>query len=421
MKVYQRPIGRVKPYPGNPRKIPQKAINAVAASLREFGWQQPLVVDSDNVLVVGHTRLLAAKHLGMKKVPCVVAEGLTPAQVKAYRLADNKTGEQSGWLDDALASEIGELLDGGFEMGAFGFDAKDLAGGASLKPDPDTIMRYSRKVPDTAFKTGDVLVFDGRHRLICGDSRDPEVVAEVLAGAEPHLCVTDPPYGVEYSPEWRSRLLSNLSTRSTRGSGDSMIDSVEYMMAGVLPSVDVIWCWHADRHSWAYQKRLAEAGFTWRATVIWVKEAFRINQGHVNWQHEPCLYAVRKGKSSQWNGGRRVSSLMAEKGTDWWPTNAEQEAAWLNGGCIFARSTEEKNIPHATQKPVECMARPIRFNSKPGDAVWEPFMGSGTTLIAAERYQRVCYGAEIDPVYCEIIRRRWADVVGTAVEVIPGG
>lgn len=224
-----------------------------------------------------------------------------------------------------------------------------------------------------------------RHALLCGDSTDAAMVERLMGGEKPFLMVTDPPYGVEYDPEWRHEaaakgLIGFSAKRDGKVANDDRVDWTETwkLFAG-----DVVYCWHADRHASTVQANLEAAGFEVRSQIIWGKDSFSISRGHYHWQHEPCWYAVRKGGTATWTGDRSQSTL--------WKINK-------NDG-------EDQGV-HGTQKPIECMARPIRNHGAEGDIVYDPFGGSGTTLIAAHRLNRRAFLVELEPKYCEIILRR---------------
>lgn len=379
MNVENWPIDRVRPYDRNPRDN-SRAVAKVAASLAEFGWQQPLVVDSADVLVAGHTRLQAARSLGMAEVPVVVARGLSPEQVRAYRLADNRTHEEATWVAEALAAELKALEEAGYDPGLTGFEDREIARAVS------TALRREQhdenEVPDPpkepVTKAGDRWIL-GDHALVCGDSTSPEAVAAAIAGEAPHLMVTDPPYGVDYDPSFRSGNALKLG----RIENDDVVDW-RAAWAHFRGTVAYVWC--ADVHIATVQRGLEAEGFALRAMIVWVKDRFAMGRGNYHWQHEPALYAVRG--EARWSGSRSESTV--------WSLPAREDHG--NG--------------HPTQKPVECMLRPMLNNSRRGDAVYDPFLGSGTSIIAAEKSGRRCFGLELSPAYCDVIVERWEQFTG---------
>jgi DNA modification methylase len=384
MHVENWPVDRVIPYARNPRRN-EAAVAKVAASIREFGFRQPIVVDHAGVIIVGHTRLMAAQRLGLAAVPVHVAEGLTPAQVKAYRLADNRTHEEAEWDTELLSLELGDLRDLDFDLGLTSFDddeiARALAEGAEGLTDPDDVPA----VPESPVTRPREVWLLGRHRLVCGDCTDATTVARALDGVVPHLMVTDPPYGVEYDPAWRERA-GLVGGGGARG----MVlndDRADWREAWALFPGEVAYVWHGALHAPVVAESLEACGFAIRAQIIWDKTRLVIGRGDYHWQHEPAWYAVRKGRTGHWTGDRTQTTV--------WPI------------AHFKSDTG-----HGTQKPVACMQRPIENNSCPGQAVYDPFCGSGTTIIAAEMGGRACHAAELDPAYVDVTLTRWQAFTG---------
>jgi DNA modification methylase len=375
---------RVKPYSRNPRRN-EHAVAKTAASIQAFGWRQPIVVDRAMVIVAGHTRLLAAQSLGLAEVPVHIASDLTPAQAKAYRLADNRVGEEAEWDMPALRLEMKELEAMSFDMGLMGFDGPEIRAlcRGVLAENPDDVV----PVPTEPITQPGDLILLGRHRLLCGDATSASDVARLLADARPALMVTDPPYGVEYRPEWRNEALAPADRRQGLVQND---DRVDWSEAWALFPGDVVYCWHADRHASAVQASLERSGFDVRGQIIWAKPRFVISRGHYHWQHEPCWYAVRRGATGAWIGNRSQTTLW--------------EIPLLDD--VDAKV-------HGTQKPTACMERPLINHA--GD-VYDPFAGTGTTLIAAERQGRTAYLLEIDPGYCDVIVTRWERATGAKAQ-----
>ena len=384
MKIKSVPIDQVKPYERNPRNN-AGAIEKVASSLREFGWQQPIVVDKEFVVIAGHTRLAAAKSLGMDHVPVLVASDLSPEQVKAFRITDNRVGEEAEWNFDLLKLELEELRLGEFDLSLIGFDTAELAGimlTTEGESDPETVPD-APVVPVTM--RGDVWEL-GRHRLVCGDSTNADDVAAALSGAKPHLMVTDPPYGVEYDPSWRNRVKRpDGSAYGAMATGKVLNDDVaDWRAAWALFAGDVVYVWQGDKQLADMAAQLADYKFEIRNLIVWSKRRFVISRGDYHSLHETCWYAVRKGATGHWSGDRKQTT-------------------------VWEIEHNKSDTGHGTQKPVECMRRPIENNSKPGDAVYEPFSGSGTTIIAAEMTGRVCHALELSPEYCDVAVKRWQE------------
>ena len=404
MHIDDWPLERIKPYAGNPRKRSKKAVAKVAASIREFGPRQPIVVDEAGVILVGHTRRDAAALLGMPAFPVHQALGLTEAQKIAYRIADNRTNEETEWDDDLLAIEL-KALDGfKLDLSLTGFDMRQFT--SYLRTGPQAGEDEVPEPGEPITKPGDLWML-GEHRLLCGDCTNAEYVAVVLDGAKPLLLVTDPPYGVELDNEWRDRAglngcgpaeASYMKHRieghtQTTISGDTRADWSDGF--ALVRSLEVLYVWHATSHMVEVVQGIERIGFELRQQLIWFKTSAAISRSAYHWQHEPCLYAVRKGKTANWQGTR------------------DQTTVWSAASpkMIMGGSSEEK-INHPTQKPVELMRRPLLNHTVKDDAVYDPFLGSGTTLIACETEGRRCYGLEIEPRYCDVIVARWEKFTG---------
>lgn len=379
---------RLVEYARNPRKNDEH-VDRMVGAIREFGFRIPIVAKSDGTVVDGHLRLKAARKMGLATVPVALADGLTDAQIKAFRLLANKSASWAEWDDELLRLELGELGAEGFDVSLIGFSDDELA---SILADRTEGLTDPDDVPEPpaepASVLGDVWLL-GRHRLACGDCTTQEAVDAALAGVKPHLMVTDPPYGVEYDPSWRE----DAARKGLIGFSPSALGTVQndkrinWSEAWMLFPGEVVYCWHADRHASAVQASLEAAAFQIRCQIIWAKSSFAISRGHYNWQHEPCWYAVRQGKTGHWHGDHSQTTL-------WNIHHGKSETG------------------HSTQKPVECMRRPIENNSSPGQAVYDPFVGSGTTIIAAEMTGRACHAIELSPAYTDVAVLRWQSFTG---------
>ena len=400
-KVERRSVDSLIPYARNSRTHSDEQVAQIAASMKEWGWTNPVLIDEEGGIIAGHGRILAARKLGLAEVPCMVARGWTDAQKKAYVIADNQLALNAGWDMDLLKVEIGELDGLGFDLGLVGFDASMLE--KLLAPDGTEGLTDPDEVPeapsDPVTRTGDVWVL-GRHRIICGDSTIATDVERVLAGVKPHLMVTDPPYGVEYDPSWRNERDKARGMRPALAQGKvENDDRADWREAWALFPGDISYVWHGGLHSASVQESLEAAGFLMRAQIIWAKHAFAFGRGDYHWQHEPCWYAVRKTGKGNWAGDRKQTTL--------WQINSFTFGAGK-------REAKDDATGHGTQKPVECMKRPIENNSSPGQAVYEPFSGSGTTIIAAEMTGRACHAIELNPAYVDVAVTRWEKFTGQA-------
>jgi DNA methylase/ParB-like nuclease family protein len=388
------PIDKVRPYEHNPRKIPQRAIDKVASSIQEFGWRQPIVTDPAGVIVAGTVRYLAALKLGLEQVPVHVAMGLTPEQVRAYRLMDNRSNAETDWDLDLLKLEITELDALDFNLKFTGFEAREIDEflvNSDLAA--DEAANQAPPVPTKPVSRPGDLWWCGGSRVLLGDATNQEHVARALGELQPVLMTTDPPYGVQLDPMWREEAGLGSTVQTGKIEND---DRVDWSAAHRLFPGDIAYVWHAGLYSGPVAMSLQEVGFEIRAQIIWTKPNFVLSRGSYHWQHEPCYFCVRKGARSHWRGDRTQSTV--------WPV------ATLNpfGG----KNQEETATGHGTQKPIELMRRPILNHTERGDAIYDPFLGSGTTLIAAELTERVCCGLEIDAKYVDVIVCRWQQLTG---------
>ena len=396
LQVQYRDVTALRPYGRNARTHSEAQVVQIAASIREFGFTNPLLIDESGDLIAGHGRLLAAKSLGMLSVPTITIAGLTEAKRRALVLADNKLALNADWDLSLLAEELRALDTGEVDLSIIGFSEEELQ--ALLAPitaigntDPDEVPEAPA---DPVSVPGDIWIL-GAHRLACGDCTFVDVVTKLLAGVQPHLMVTDPPYGVEYDPKWRAKAGVNKNlAKMGKVEND---DRADWRDAWALFPGAVAYVWHAGRHASAVHASLEASDFEIRCQIIWGKDRFALSRGHYHWQHEPCWYAVRKGATGHWRGDRKQSTLWA----------------------IPAR--EDKGLGHSTQKPVECMKRPIENNSSPGQAVYEPFSGSGTTIIAAEMTGRCCYAVELNPAYVDVAVKRWQAFTGKRAKLESDG
>ena len=387
------PIDGLIPYARNSRTHSPEQVTQIAASIREFGFTNPILIDADGGIIAGHGRVLAARQLGMATLPCLRLGHLSEAQKRAYIIADNKLALNAGWDETLLALELADLKAMDYDLGLTGFDLgeiDELIAGLDATPEGQTAADAVPEVRAEAIsKPGDVWVL-GRHRIMCGDSTSATDVATLLGGGMPHLMVTDPPYGVEYDADWRNHALrADGSPSNGRASGTvENDDKADWREAWVLFPGEVAYVWHAGNNSHVVADSLIACGFDLRAQVIWGKNQLVIGRGHYHQKHEPCWYAVKKGATGHWEGDRKQTTL--------WDIDKPRKS----------------ETGHSTQKPIECMRRPIENNSKPGDGVYEPFSGSGTTIIAAEQTGRRCYAMELSPQYVDVAVRRWQQFTG---------
>lgn len=387
-KIEMVDISKLKPYAKNSRTHSPEQVLQIAESIKEFGFTNPVLIDGKGEIIAGHGRVMGASSLGIKKLPCIRIGYLTEAQRRAYVIADNKIALNAGWDDAVLAQELRELGSDGFNMELTGFNASEidqLLAKLDATPEGQTDEDETPEIPESPVtKPGDVWIL-GKHRIICGSSTDAATVDKVLNGQNPHLMVTDPPYGIEYDANWRNQSIRAYNRAIGKVLND---DQADWREAFALFHGDVAYIWHAGIRSNEVADSLFACNFEIRAQIIWAKNNLVIGRGHYHPKHEPCWYAVKKGSTGHWNGDRKQTTV--------WEINKPHKS----------------EFGHSTQKPVECMKRPIENNSVPGDLIYEPFSGSGTTIIAAEMTGRACFAIELNPAYVDVAVKRWQAYTG---------
>ena len=402
------PIDRLVFYVRNPRKN-DAAVDRMCASIREFGFKIPVLARNDGTVVDGHLRIKAARKLGITEIPVILCDEWTEAQVKAFRLMVNRSVTWADWDDELLSLELQELAAADFDLSLTGFDPRELEDLLTL-PDNDEQADVAPPLPENPVsRLGDLWLCGNRrhqHRILCGDATSPDAVACLLGDRKPFLMITDPPYGIELDSEWRDRAGLNgcgpaeasYMKHRTQGhtettiSGDTRADWSEAF--ALVPSLQIAYVWHASVFTREVLDGLLRIGFLHHQQIIWDKTRTVLTRTHYWFQHEPCWY-VRK-KNAAWYG------KAGENSTIW----ACPSPKFIMGG------SDEEKFDHPTQKPVELMRRPLLNHTKRGESVYEPFLGSGTTLAAAEITERVCYGIEIDPKYVDTVVTRWQNLTG---------
>ncbi len=444
MKVRLRPIDSITPYEKNPRKN-DAAVDAVAKSITEFGFRQPIVVDEAGVVIVGHTRWKAAKKMGLKEVPVHVAEGLSPERAKAYRIADNQTASIADWDKELLGIELGELKALDFDLSLLGFEPDQLQAfmGTEMTAglvDPDDVPAPPA---EAITKPGDLIIL-GNHRLLCGDSSKPEDLNRLLDGARIHLCNTDPPYNVKVEPRSNNAIAAGLSSFAApkkgaraAGSGGSgghhqkfdvsrhpekakgttkqlrakdrplandfvSDEAFEGMLLAwfgnisrVLEPGRAFYIWGGYANVANYPPALKANGLYFSQSIIWDKQHPVLTRKDFMGAHEWCFYGWREGAGHEFFGPANVTDLWAVK------------------------KVNPQSMVHLTEKPVELAARAMGYSSRPGENVLDLFGGSGSTLIAAEQTGRIAYLMELDPLYCDVIVQRYEIFTGKKAERIP--
>ena len=382
-------IDKLIPYARNARTHNKEQIKQLRASLREFGFVNPCIIDKDYNIIAGHGRVMAAKEEGISEIPCVFAEHLTDAQKRAYILADNRLALNAGWDDEMLSVELSDLQANAFDLSLLGFsdaEMNKLMGGMENAKDDDFDVSAELQKP-TLSKPGDLWLL-GNHRLVCGDSTKPETYALLMEGKVANLVVTDPPYNVNY--EGNAGKIKN-----DHMAGDAfyqfLLDAFT-QMEKVMAQDSSIYVFHADTEGLSVRKAFTEAGFYLSGTCIWKKQSLVLGRSPYQWQHEPVLFGWKKTGKHAWFSDRKQST-------------------------IWEFDKPRKNGEHPTMKPIPLLAYPIVNSSMTGCVVLDPFGGSGSTLIACEQTGRVCRMAELDEKFCDVIVRRFIQQVGTDKDV----
>lgn len=398
MHITSRPITSITPYDRNPRRNGD-AVDAVARSLTEFGFRQPIVVDCDGVVIVGHTRLLAAQKLGMTEVPVHVADNLTPEQAKAYRIADNQTASIAEWDMELLPLELIELKDLGIDLSLLGWtdqELKDLLAppGTDGLVDADDTPAPGK----TALtKPGDLWVL-GEHRLLCGNSTLQVDVDKVMSGQAAALVATDPPYLVDYTgdrPNDSGKDWSATYREVDITDADGFFRSVFTNVLRVIAPHAAIYCWHAHKRQRLIADIWDNLGILDHQQIVWVKPTPVFGRVYWHFRHEPCMMGWKQGSQPVHDSDHEFNSVW--------------EIDWEGKSRIVGNE-------HPTQKPVEIFARPMRKHTKRGDICFEPFSGSGSQIIAAEQEGRKCYALELEPVFVEVAVARWEKFTGRKAE-----
>ncbi|NRC82478.1 DNA modification methylase [Enterococcus faecalis] len=379
------------PYEKNPRHN-EGAITAVAKSIEKFGFKVPIVVDASNVIVNGHTRLKAAKYLGLKEVPTIIADDLTPEQIKAFRLADDKVGEIATWDEELLNAELDELadLDLDFDMTEFGFDLPDIEG-EEVEVIED---EFEEELPaEPISKLGDIYQL-GRHRLMCGDSTNSLEVEKLMGNKKADLLITDPPYNVAYEGKGKEALTIKNDSKETNEFHSFLYEAFSAAINNMKLGSS-FYVWYASSEVVNFHTALEEAGFLVKQELIWNKNSMVLSRQDYHWKHEPCLYGWASGGSHSWYSDRKQTTILN-----------------------FDRPTVNKE--HPTMKPVALFDYQIKNSSKQGDCILDLFGGSGTTLIACEQNEREAYLMELDPRYVDVIIARWEAFTGEVAVKISG-
>jgi len=388
MKIEQRVVETLIPYINNSRKHSDEQVAQIAASIKEFGWTNPILVDGDNGLIAGHGRLLAARKLGMDKVPVIELAHLSEIQKKALIIADNKLALNSDWDNDLLMIELQGLNSEDYDLSVLGFDQDELD--ALLNPiKPTAGLTDEDAVPDVPeepkTKIGDIYIL-GNHRLMCGDSCSITDMEKLANDRKVDMWLTDPPYNVAYEGKTKDALTIQNDSMSNDGFRQFLRDA--YVTADtVMKPGAVFYIWHADSEGYNFRGAAFDAGWKVRQCLIWKKSTMVMGRQDYHWKHEPCLYGWKEGAGHLWATDRKQTTILE-----------------------FDKPS--RNGEHPTMKPVALFEYQMLNNTKGGDIILDSFGGSGTTLLAAEKNGRISYVMELDPKYCDVIVKRWEDFTG---------
>lgn len=388
------PLDSITPYEKNPRHN-NEAVDAVAESIQQFGFHSPIVVDKNNVIINGHTRLKAAQQLQLDKVPIVRADNLTEQQVKAYRLADNKVGEIATWDKDLLSQELGEL-DDEWHMQDFGFDENDVLAGFDDKEAEEDGFDGDEEIPkNSRAKEGEVWLL-GNHRLMCGDTTDSEHIEILMGDTSADCLITDPPYNVAYEGKTKDA----LTIQNDSMTDDAFLEFLQHAFDNLSASLKAgagTYVFYSGTEALRFHKAFIDSGLLLKQILIWIKNSAVMGRQDMNWKHEPLIFGWKQheeilkgwkaGDSHKWYGGHSQTTVL-----EW--------------------DRPSRSTHHPTMKPVGLIGVLIKNSTKPKDIVLDGFCGSGSTLIACEQLGRTCYAMEKDPAYMEVIIRRWEEHTG---------
>jgi DNA modification methylase len=387
LNIQQRAVTDLIPYIANSRTHSDAQVAQIAASIKEFGWTNPILVSGDDSIIAGHGRLMAARKLGMEEVPVIVLDHLSKAQQRALVIADNQLALNAGWDMNMLKAEIEDLQLDDFDLNILGFDDKFLDG--LLEPEPTAGLTDEDAVPEVPEtpKTvlGDVWVL-GNHRLMCGDSTSIDALQKLTEGSLVDMWLTDPPYNVAYEGGTKEKLTIQNDSMGDNDFRQFLRDA--YVAAdAVMKAGAVFYIWHADSEGYNFRGAAKDAGWQVRQCLVWKKSSLVMGRQDYHWQHEPCLYGWKEGAAHLWATDRKQTTILE-----------------------FNKPS--RNGEHPTMKPVELFEYQMLNNTKGADLVLDSFGGSGTTIIAAEKHGRYGRLMELDPKYCDVIIKRWQDFTG---------
>ena len=418
INIKHQKVEALIPYENNPRNN-ENAVEAVAGSIREFGFKNPIIVDQNNVIVAGHTRLLAAKELGLKEVPTIIADDLTTEQINAYRLVDNKTNELAHWDIDMLERELSEI--DSIDMEEFGFDDfPDLELDKVIEDDfEDEELDHEEPIS----QSGEIYQL-GSHRLMVGDSTNKEDVRALTGGAQMDLLVTDPPYNVDYNGGTEDAMTIENDNMGKEHFVEFLTAAFENAAEALRPGGG-FYIWHAESTAGEFIKALEAAELEFRQRLIWVKSSLVLGRQDFQWKHEPCFYGWKEGAAHYFTADR-TNTTVIEDAPNINAMNKDELKDYIKdlkdvideGSTILRADKPSSSRQHPTMKPVKLMAHHLVYSTRQGENVIDLFGGSGSTLMAAEQLGRNCYIMEFDPKYADVIITRWEEFTGQEAELI---
>lgn len=391
--VTYKKLQELVPYARNSRTHSDEQIAQVCASIKEFGFTNPILIDEEGGIIAGHGRVLAARRLKMKEAPTITLAGLTESQKRAYVIADNKLALNAGWDNELLAIELSDLVDSGFNLDLVGFSTDEL--NELLEPDITEGLTDEDEVPEPpeepTTKLGDIYKL-GNHRLMCGDSTDIGAVESLMDGFKADLLITDPPYNVDYEGKTKDALkIQNDKMSDTKFR--AFLKSALKACDKVMRPGGAFYIWHADSEGYNFRGACHDVDWQVRQCLIWVKNSMVMGRQDYHWKHEPCLYGWKAGAAHSWTTDRKQTTVLE-----------------------FNRPT--KSTLHPTMKPVALIEYQVKNNTKKKQVVLDTFGGSGSTLIACEKTGRLSMSMELDPIYCDVIVTRWEEFTGKKAELL---
>ena len=431
MEIKTVKISELKPHPKNPRVHPDSAIDKLVRSIKEYGWTNPVLVSADGYVLAGHARLKAAEKAGISEVP-VIYLPLEGARAEAYLIADNRLQDETDWDYEKLKDLLQDLDTGEFDLELTGFDMGEIENLiAQFAPEESEVEEDDfdpeENIPEIPVtQPGDLWIL-GRHRLLCGDATRPEDVARLMNGNTADLVVTDPPYNVDYGSKAESINKYGYAFSNRHIANDYMSEhqftdflaSAFKNMADNLKSGGAFYIWHASTTLYEFETALRLNNLKSRQQLIWNKNSFVIGRQDYQWKHEPCLYGWKDGAAHYFIDDRTQATVIEDKGLDFKKMKKEELVALLKEIFSDKVSTTVINVDkpmrsaeHPTMKPLKLLERLIKNSSRPGELVLDTFGGSGSTMMTCEQLNRTCYMMELDPIYCDVIIKRWENFTG---------